>query len=497
MAYQRLSIGVLALCVSLLTMDGQSQTPSSNTRETANLNGIILLDSLGGMFAPTSDAALTELAQQGLFFGFPNVRDMELVNDENGQVIGFYRVDGQGFVQYGVLDSATNFTADKNTFLNVSGGTKAVRVADPLSAIFPAGVDAGLAKTSDGLPFFDFDIVRDLEVAPDWRQISNGYSGFILLDGFGGIHTIGSVNLPFYPNASGVDVPRPYPVALLAANVTPGQQAAVVAGAPLSGESPGATPISPYWGFDIARDLEVSVQYTTVTNPAEDKSRTVGMMNGYYILDGYGAVQSCRLPLKFDLNGDGVVTEAEVADPAFGKPINNRPLAAPWQGSAVPYFGFDIARDIELTASGNGFYLLDGFGAVHAVGNAHFAFSNPRTPYFGFDIARDLALVPNKGEDYNGDGIADKVSTGILGYCVLDGFGIVHSAGKASDFGINSQGVDNNFDIFRGIEISPSFQSSTSAVTNTGYAIVKDVDVPGVYSAGDISYKVGTDFVVK
>ncbi len=123
-------------------------------------------------------------------------------------------------------------------------------------------------------------------------------------------------------------------------------------GATLSG------PQSPYYGFDIAVDLEV-------------------VPTGYYVLDGFGGIGS----------GGG---------------------AASISGPATPYFAFDIAVDMEMAATG--YYVLDGFGGVHAGGGAP-PFSGP-TPYFGFDIAADLELSGS-------------------GYYVLDGFGGVHAGGGA------------------------------------------------------------------
>jgi len=38
------------------------------------------------------------------------------------------------------------------------------------------------------------------------------------------------------------------------------------------------------------------------------------------------------------------------------------------------------------------FYVLDGFGGVHAGGGAPAI--SPATPYFGFDVAVDLTYVP-------------------------------------------------------------------------------------------------------
>ncbi len=61
-------------------------------------------------------------------------------------------------------------------------------------------------------------------------------------------------------------------------------------------------------------------------------------------------------------------------------------------------------------------YVLDAFGGVHAGGGAPLI--NPLTPYFGFDVAADIEFVPV------GTGVA--AGDGIL---VLDKFGGVHKGG--------------------------------------------------------------------
>ena len=114
---------------------------------------------------------------------------------------------------------------------------------------------------------------------------------------------------------------------------------------------------TPYFGFDLAEDLELSPP-------------------GYYVLDAFGGV----------IPGGGAAS----------------------QTPATPYFGFDVARDMEMAASG--YYVLDGYGGIHAGGGAP-AFSLA-TPYFGFDAAVDLELAP-------------------VGFYVLDYAGGVHAGGGA------------------------------------------------------------------
>lgn len=112
------------------------------------------------------------------------------------------------------------------------------------------------------------------------------------------------------------------------------------------------------------------------------------------------------------------------------------------------------------------YYVLDGFGGVHAGGNAP---GISGTPYFGFDVARDIAIV------------ADEVGAGIL---MLDGFGGVHPAGLGNPpmpatpyFG---------FDIARAIEphvVSPRVAgvSDTTtiriATTSATYSLVESVTI--------------------
>lgn len=61
---------------------------------------------------------------------------------------------------------------------------------------------------------------------------------------------------------------------------------------------------------------------------------------------------------------------------------------APVMSPATPYFGTMQAADLEIAVVG--YYVLDVLGTVHAGGGAS-PFS-PATPYFGVNVARDLEL---------------------------------------------------------------------------------------------------------
>ncbi len=100
----------------------------------------------------------------------------------------------------------------------------------------------------------------------------------------------------------------------------------------------------------------------------------------YYVLDGFGGVHA----------GGGA--------------------AAPPAG--IPYFGFDIAKDIAYipSSTGDGIMVLDGFGGVHTAGLS-VAFP---TPYFGFDIARAIAYrnIPPRAAGTSGSSIVDIAASG-------------------------------------------------------------------------------------
>lgn len=99
----------------------------------------------------------------------------------------------------------------------------------------------------------------------------------------------------------------------------------------------------------------------------------------YYVLDGFGGVHA----------GGGA--------------------AAPPAG--IPYFGFDIAKDIAYVPAGtglvgDGLLVLDGFGGVHSAGLGAVL---PATPYFGFDVARAITYrnIPPRAAGTNGTSSVD------------------------------------------------------------------------------------------
>ena len=175
---------------------------------------------------------------------------------------------------------------------------------------------------------------------------------------------------------------------------------------------------------DLARKLDV----------VKDEDGTV---KGYVVMDGYGILWAFGDDIGADVvnvnpqDTNGIATDAifrsfklivedgKIVDfvtlngfgQLFGVPdglLGAGPANQPWKGNLFvntyvdpdgdtvkgsPSFDFDIARDVEVviteTAAGEkyGFYVLDGFGGIHAAGVAD---DIEDTPFLGFDIARDL-----------------------------------------------------------------------------------------------------------
>jgi hypothetical protein len=231
-------------------------------------------------------------------------------------------------------------------------------------------------------------------------------SGYYVLDGYGGVHRGG--NAPaLSPQTEYFGWDRARDIEL-----TPSGTGYYVldcyGGAYRAGSAPSFAPPIPYFGWDIAKDLELTSDGT-----------------GYYILEGYGGVHPGGPALSLSPStpyfGWNIARDFELTPSGTGYYVLDGYGGVHAGGDAsslspsTPYFGWDIARDLELTPSGTGYYVLDGYGGVHAGGSA--SSLSPSTPYFGFDIAKDLELTS--------DG---------LGCYVLDGYGGVHKGGNAPSF---------------------------------------------------------------
>ena len=177
--------------------------------------------------------------------------------------------------------------------------------------------------------------------------------------------------------------------------------------------------------IDIARDLEL------VQNPD-------GTVVGYVILDGNGVLWTFGsgygeavinditftngfspddifrdLELVVQTNGDSTQLVDFVTMNGFGQ-VFGAPGGLLGAGASddvenrgnlsgklsAPGFNFDIARDLrispaDVTGDGSvdwkdGFYILDGYGGIHALGGAS---AITESPFLGWDIARDLEFI--------------------------------------------------------------------------------------------------------
>jgi hypothetical protein len=197
-----------------------------------------------------------------------------------------------------------------------------------------------------GAPGFGFDIARDIVVMPDSK-------GYVILDGFGGIHLYGSA-----------------------------------ATSPLQGLR------GPYFNFDIARQIVITPHAT-----------------GFYVLDGYGGIHTAgdatlpaggRYPYwpGWDIARSMAVTLDQrglVLLDGFGSvwPVGSVPMLG------TTFFGWDIARDIVVSPDGQGYALIDGFGAIHRYGNAP-AVAN--VGFATFDRWRGLTVRNGKFTAVRADG---------------------------------------------------------------------------------------------
>lgn len=84
-----------------------------------------------------------------------------------------------------------------------------------------------------------------------------------------------------------------------------------------------------------------------------------------------------------------------------GGPLALDPIRVNSITKGLPNFGFNIARDLEISLDPesrliHGTYVLDGFGGIHAGGSA------PKihdAPFFGFDVARDVEIVTSTPQE--------------------------------------------------------------------------------------------------
>ena len=423
------------------------------------------INDLNPLFAVDQNGVPTQF---NLFFmGFDVYRDFKAIANDQGTLSGVLALDKYAWVHRLSVDAP---------YLVVSGAWTMVSgaVGGPSIEYDIAVRNYNLKHPGDevDLPFYgpytdpvtnqvtgdiNFDMARALEPAVDWRQATNAFQGYYILDAFAGVHYINN----------------PEVMALLQKN--PGQAGAdkffdvfgfrnnylrAYGGKDATGNI--QIKEAPYFYFSkdsyipIARDLKVMVRFEPVTGPLladslvrnqkakeygidasqlyepiaispdrldENKpvyTQSVAITNGYTILDGYGGVHT----MLEDKNGVPIPAPWENPDTGQMDPSVNAPYFAspPFDQGADD---LDIAVKIAIMPNGEGYCLLTRLGevfVVNAIGKtAADNFVEPgieqKLPVFGFDAARDLKLVSNK------DGK-------IIGIYVLDCFGTIHSVGQ-------------------------------------------------------------------
>lgn len=454
------------------------------------INGVIGLDNFG-LIKTVADSSLTagfnkifETDRNGMpvnlsifYLGFDAMRDIEAVPNSESDLTGLILLDRFGGLHNfevqgpGELASGPGTAVTQPTVSTVGPG---IAVSAPVNGPRFDYMTEILAYNSGrpeadqvGLPYFLFDapqvdglftdtaIARDIELAVDWRQATNAFSGYFMMDAFGGVHYVNNAGLiDLVQNAN---TPTEFGTDNFGGNAnfsTDGIDSffSVMGFKPIYLEDYAGTDNSfkkraPYFsGFPIARDLEVSVRFQQMTTPVinDSVSRSnlatslgidtsalyspieipderanpsfttytpeVAITNGYVIMDGYGGMHS--------------MIEDEAGNP----------IPAPWEDPAsglagadtdAPYFlPFDLAVDFELYPNGQGYALLTRTGqvfTVNALGTTredHFvdAEFDEDVPFFGFDAARDLTLV--SGDDGK-----------IIGMYILDRFGTTYAIG--------------------------------------------------------------------
>ncbi len=419
------------------------------------------------------------------YVGFPAYSDVDVVADPDGAIKGVIGVDVYGQLRtYPLPDVSESETPvgdgpHLGYYADIVGynGRTALPGGSPESAI----ATGGYKDVDVYVPFWPFDIVRDLELAVDWRQATNSYQGLFILDGQGGVHYINDGEVLAMMSRSN-------------RSSTAGTVSGQTVGTELfydlfdfrpiySRDFQGSNPPgpAPYWPFDIARDLEVSVRWTTISTsdlPANAAKATtaqnigidvnklttnvvyptdraypsnetyggnVAITRGYYILDGQGGVHS----LIEDENGN--------------------PVPAAWESQTtggyasdlkvpVPYYGGDLAVDLEVLPNEQGYAILLRTGPVFfvpargktiadIVDVSVFRNNDPQAaaPKFGADVARGLKLVIGA----NGK---------VKGYYVIDVYGVVHRAGEApyiAQTGTSALLPTYDLEIGKDVEISP------------------------------------------
>ncbi len=165
---------------------GYPHFPGDYARDIATMpdgNGYVILDALGGVHRYGS-ALFTLSKVGGPYFGFDIARSIAVAPDGKG----FAVLDGfGGFHRYGSAPKVSGlpywqgWDIAKSISYRPGGGAY---LLDGFGTVWPLG---GAPKYKS--PYFGWNIARDLTVWPDGK-------GYVVVDGFGGLHRYGSARKP-------------------------------------------------------------------------------------------------------------------------------------------------------------------------------------------------------------------------------------------------------------------------------------------------------------
>jgi len=148
---------------------------------------------------------------------------------------------------------------------------------------------------------------------------------------------------------------------------------------------------------------------------------------------------------------------------------------APALGTSAYWLGWNIARSVALFPDGQGGYVMDGWGGLHPVGNAPAA--SGFAYWYNWDIARQVVLAPWSSQ------------ANPAGW-TLDGWGGIHPFGGAP--AISGFTYWYGWDIARGIVILPdSTPGSVAGYTLDGYGGIHPFG--GALGISSFAYWLGWD----
>ncbi len=476
----KISVWVLLVLTlwALPLMPVNAQDNAANVRQFSNaefVNGAVSLDTKGAIrtvLNATLAATENELfavdengvpAQFNIFFfGFDVYRDLVTVGNNDSNVTGVIGLDKFGGVH--------NFRVNIAPGLIPTGPGLTVTSPNSTNPQFDYQADVAVFNQNNPdnlitLPYFPFEIpietendgiARDIELAVDWRQATNAFQGFYLLDAFAGVHYVNNAEVLDFLNQNTGQAGNDLFRSIFGFRPLYNSDYAGV-------DSDGnvQTKAAPFFqfsggtGLPIAKDLEVMSRFEEVTTPMVADSQSRAALAASNNLDEASLFQGIEIsedrldPSKFNFTTSVAVTSGYAILDGFGavhamvEDEDGNPIPAPWEnvetGGAdpsvdAPYFAnppfddgndFNIAIDIELMPNGQGYCLLTRLGevfVVNAVGTSaedNFAIVGieENLPIFGFDAARDLELVANdEGK--------------IIGMYVVDRFGTIHRVGE-------------------------------------------------------------------